>query len=424
MNSITKLSSHWLKLAFTIILFGFGSLQLIAQQYDLLIKGGHLMDPKNNIDEPMDIAIKGDKIALVQKSISSDLAAEVIDVKGLYVSPGLVDIHTHNFYGLDPKGQYSSGYSAIHPDGYTFPFGVTTVVDTGGSGWRNFVQFKEQVIDRVRTRVLVMLNIVGHGMKGSLYEQNLDDMDPKMTALVAKQYPDYIVGVKVAHYSGHQWEQIDRLVKAGELADIPVMVDFGGANPPLSLETLFMEKLRPGDIYTHIFGGGVPSRQALVDDNGKLRPFIKAAQERGVIYDVGHGGSSFSFKHAIPAIEQGIKPNTISTDSHLSSIMSGMKNMNNVMSKFLNIGMNLQEVVAASTWTPAQVIKRTELGHLSPGAIADIAVFNVLEGDFGFTEKTGIGKMMGKYKIENELTVRSGKVVWDLNGLTAPMWNE
>ena len=185
-----------------------------------------------------------------------------------------------------------------------------------------------------------------------------------------------------------------------------------------------MEKLRPGDIYTHIFGGGVPSRQALVDDNGKLRPFIKAAQERGVIYDVGHGGSSFSFKHAIPAIEQGIKPNTISTDSHLSSIMSGMKNMNNVMSKFLNIGMNLQEVVAASTWTPAQVIKRTELGHLSPGAIADIAVFNVLEGDFGFTEKTGIGKMMGKFKIENELTVRSGKVVWDLNGLTAPMWNE
>ena len=240
---------------------------------------------------------------------------------------------------------------------------MTTVVDAGGSGWRNFIQFKEQVIDRVRTRVFAMLNIVGHGMKGALYEQNLDDMDPKMAALVAKQFPDHIVGFKVAHYAGHQWQQIDRLVQAGELADIPVMVDFGGANPPLSLETLFMEKLRPGDIYTHIYGGGGFGRQALVDPAGRLRPFIKAAQERGIIFDVGHGGSSFAFKHAIPSMQQGIKPNTISTDSHMSSIMSGMKNMTNVMSKFLNMGMNMQEIIAASTWKPAQVINHTELGH-------------------------------------------------------------
>lgn len=416
--------NNFIKFTFTIALLAICSLQVMGQEYDLLIKGGHVIDAKNNIDEPMDIAIKGDKIALVQKSIGEDLASEVIDATGLIVSPGLIDIHTHNFYGLDKRGQYSNGYSAIHPDGFTLPYGVTTVVDVGGSGWRNFVQFKEQVIDRVRTRVFAMLNIVGHGMKGALYEQNLEDMDPKMTALVAKQYPDHIVGVKVAHYSGHRWEQIDRLVQAGEMADIPVMVDFGGANPPLSLETLFMEKLRPGDIYTHIYGGGGFGREALVDPAGRLRPFIKAAQERGVIFDVGHGGSSFAFKHAIPAMEQGIKPNTISTDSHMSSIMSGMKNMTNVMSKFLNMGMNMQEIIAASTWKPAQVIKHTELGHLSEGAIADIAILNVLEGNFGFTEKTSIGKMMGKYKIENELTVRSGKVVWDLNGLTAPLWNE
>ena len=185
-----------------------------------------------------------------------------------------------------------------------------------------------------------------------------------------------------------------------------------------------MEKLRPGDIYTHIFGGGGFGRQAIVTPVGTLRPFIKAAQERGIVFDVGHGGSSFAFKHAIPALEQGIKPNTISTDSHMNSVMSGMKNMNNVMSKFLNMGMDLNEIITASTWTPAQVINRPELGHMSQGAIADIAIFNVLEGTFGFTEKTGVGKMMGKYKIENELTVRSGKVVWDLNGLTAPLWNE
>ncbi|MDN3688127.1 amidohydrolase/deacetylase family metallohydrolase [Cyclobacterium jeungdonense] len=395
-----------------------------AQQYDLLIKGGHVMDPKNKINEVMDIAIAGNEVALVEKNIAADLAGQVIDASGLYVCPGLVDIHTHNFYGLDPYGQYSSGYSSIHPDGFTFPYGVTTVVDTGGSGWRNFIQFKEQVIDRVRTRVLAMLNIVGHGMKGSPYEQNLNDMDPKMTAMVARQYPEHIVGIKVAHYSGHQWEQIDRLVEAGERANIPVMVDFGGANPPLSLETLFMEKLRPGDIYTHIFGGGGFGREAIVDKGGNLRPFVKAAQERGIVYDVGHGGSSFAFKHAIPAMEQGLKPNTISTDSHMSSIMSGMKNMNNVMSKFLNMGMNLNEVITASTWTPAQVINRPDLGHLTPGAEADIAILNVLEGDFGFTEKTGEGKMMGSQKIENELTILAGKVVWDLNGLTAPLWNE
>ncbi|NHE59926.1 amidohydrolase/deacetylase family metallohydrolase [Cyclobacterium sp. GBPx2] len=416
--------SLWLKFSLLPILIYSFTLPLAAQQYDILIKGGHLMDPKNNIDEPMDIAIKGEQVALVQKNISSELAVQVIDASGLHVCPGLVDIHTHNFYGLDPYGQYSNGYNSLHPDGFTFPYGVTTVVDTGGSGWRNFRQFKEQVIDRVRTRVLAMLNIVGHGMKGSPYEQNLNDMDPKMTAMVARQYADHIVGIKVAHYSGHQWEQIDRLVEAGKMANIPVMVDFGGANPPLSLETLFMEKLRPGDIYTHIFGGGGFGREAIVDLGGNLRPFVKTAQERGIVYDVGHGGSSFAFKHAIPAMEQGLKPNTISTDSHMSSIMSGMKNMNNVMSKFLNMGMNLNEVVTASTWTPAQVINRPELGHLSVGAEADIAILNVLEGNFGFTEKTGEGKMRGKHKIENELTIKAGKVVWDLNGLTAPLWDE
>ncbi|SEJ35070.1 dihydroorotase [Cyclobacterium xiamenense] len=420
---LEKISS-WLKHVGTLFLLLAGLHTATAQQYDLLLKNGHVIDPKNGIDAVMDVAIKGDEIALVQKNIASDLAGQVIDASGLYVCPGLVDIHTHNFYGLDPYGQYSNGYSSIHPDGFTFPYGVTTVVDTGGAGWRNFVQFKEQVIDRVQTRVLAMLNIVGHGMKGSPYEQNLNDMDPKMTALVARQFPEHIVGVKVAHYSGHQWEQIDRLVEAGERANIPVMVDFGGANPPLSLETLFMEKLRPGDIYTHIFGGGGFGREAIIDMGGNLRPFVKAAQERGIVFDVGHGGSSFAFKHAIPAMEQGIQPDVISTDSHMSSIMSGMKNMNNVMSKFLNMGMSLNDVIAASTWIPAQVIKRPEFGHLTPGAGADIAVLNILEGNFGFTERTGMGKMMGKQKFETELTIRSGKVVWDLNGLTAPMWDE
>jgi dihydroorotase len=393
-----------------------------GQQYDILIKGGHLLDPKNGINETMDIAIKEDRIALVAKNISGDEAFQVIDASGLYVSPGFVDIHTHNYFGTDPHSEYSNGYNALHPDGFTFPYGVTTVVDTGGAGWRNFIHFKQLVIHRLQTRDLAMLNIVGHGMRGSPYEQNLNDMDPKMTAMVARQFSDLVVGIKIAHYSGHQWEQIDRLVEAGEMANVPVMVDFGGANPPLSLETLFMEKLRPGDIYTHIFGGGGFGRQALVDPTGQLRPFIFEAEKRGIVYDVGHGGASFSYKNAVPAMEQGMKPHTISTDSHLRSVLSGMKSMTNVMSKFLNLGMSLEEVVTASTWTPAQVINRTELGHLSDGAIADLAIFNVLEGEFGFTERTGVGKMMGTQKIENELTIRAGQIVWDLNGLSASHW--
>ena len=401
----------------------FASLGLFAQQYDILIKGGHAFDPKNNIDKVTDFGITNGKVARVSSNIPTSEGKVVVNAVGLYVSPGFIDIHSHNYHGVNPNTEYNNGFNALNPDQFTFRTGVTTVVETGGSGWRNFVHFKEQVIDRVQTRVLAMLNIVGEGMKGNPYEQSLTDMDPKMTALMARQYSNHIVGVKLAHYNGHDWEPIDRLIEAGTLANIPVMVDFGSATPTLSLETLFMEKLRPGDIYTHVFGG-MPgsSREAIVDENYKIRPFIAAAQKRGIVYDVGHGGASFSYKIAVPAIKAGILPNTISSDSHGRSVQSGMKDMTNVMSKFLNMGMSLKEVIAASTWIPANVIKRQELGHLSEGAEADLTIFNVREGDFGFTERTGVAKMKGTKKIEVEMTMRNGKVVWDLNGLSASSW--
>lgn len=400
---------------------------LSAQDFDILIKGGHVIDPKNDIDQIMDVAIADGKIARVADNIPASSATKVVDAKGLYVTPGFVDIHAHNFFGVDPETEYSNGYNALHPDGFTFRSGVTTVVDVGGAGWRNFSQFKTQVIDRVQTRVLAFINIVGHGMKGSPYEQNLNDMDPKMTYLVARRYPE-IVGIKLAHYVGHDWEPVDRLIEAGKMADLPVMVDFGSADPPLSLQTLFMEKFRPGDIYTHVYGGGGSGREAVVDENGKLRPFVLEAQKKGVIMDVGHGGASFFYANAVPAIQQGLKPNTISTDSHLRSSNAGMKDMSNVMSKFLNLGMSLQEIILASTWTPANVIKRSDLGHLSEGTEADLTVFSVRNGDFGFTERAGSiekgrnYKMRGNKKLEVELTLRAGKIVWDLNGLTAEEW--
>jgi dihydroorotase len=394
---------------------------LMAQEYELLIKGGHVIDPKNEIDGPMDIAINDGTIESVASNISEDSAERVVNAEGLFVTPGLIDMHSHNYYGTEPYRSYSNGFLALPPDGFTFRAGVTTVVDVGGAGWTNFQHFKDQVIDRSQTRVLAFINIVGDGMSGAP-EQNLNDMDPRMTSITANRFSE-IVGVKIAHYSGNDWEPYRRTVEAAENAGIPVMVDFGGATPPLPLEELFFDVLRPGDIYTHAYGGGVAVRQAVTDEEGNLRPRMLEAQERGIIFDVGHGGGSFFYSVAVPAMEQGLMPDVISTDIHRGSMNDGMKDMLNVVSKFMNLGMSLQEVIHASAWKPAQVIQREELGHLSEGAGADIAIFRLHEGEFGFLDSRGYLKP-GTQKLETELTIRAGRVVWDLNGLAAPLWNE
>ncbi len=215
--------------------------------------------------------------------------------------------------------------------------------------------------------MFAFLNIVGPGMKGGAIEQNLGDMDPKLTALVAKQYEDYIVGIKLAHYSGPEWDPLIRTVEAGNMADMPVMIDFGGNRPHLSLERLLMDELRPGDIFTHCYAN-VGGRTAIVDENGKVRPYVWEAQKKGIVFDVGHGGGSFVFDQAMPAMEQGFLPNSISTDLHTGSMNGAMKNMMNVMSKLLNMGMPLNEVIETSTWDPAKYINHEELGHLSEGA--------------------------------------------------------
>ncbi len=391
-----------------------------AQSYDILIKDGHVIDAKNGIDGELDIAINEGQIVRVDRNISAADAATVIDARGKYVTPGIIDMHTHNFHGVD--GEYlSDGFHGLPPDGFTLRAGVTTVVDVGSSGWRNFPDFKQQTIDRSKTRVLAFLNIVGLGMKGDAHEQDLRDMDAKLTAVTAKRYSDVVVGVKVAHYAGPEWDPVERSVEAGNLAGVPVMVDFGGVIPELSLETLLMEKLRPGDILTHTFAH-VKGRIPIVDSTGNLESFVRDAQQRGIVFDVGHGGGSFLFKQAIPATQQGFRPDVISTDLHIGSMNGGMKNMANVMSKFLNMGMSLQQVISASTWAPAQVIKREELGHLSEGAIADVAIFTVRQGQFGFLDVRN-NRMNGSQKLECELTIRDGKVVYDLNGIASQAWD-
>ena len=399
----------------------FAGLTLHAQSIDILIKNGHVIDPKNGIDGIRDVAIVDGKISAVSANISSDDAKQVVDAEGLYVTPGLIDIHGHHFWGTRFGRYLRNSYAALPPDGFTFRAGVTTVVDAGSPGWRNFQQYIEQTIEPSKTRVLAFLNIVGDGMSGGAREQNLMDMDAKLTAMVAQQYKEYIVGVKLAHYYGPEWTPTERAVEAGRIADIPVMIDFGGHDPPLSLETLFMEKLRPGDIFTHCYAN-VDGRESVVDDNGKLQSFALPAQERGIIFDVGHGGGSFLFAQAIPAVRQGLKPNSISTDLHTGSMNAGMKDMANVMSKLLNIGMDLEEVIEASTWKPAQIIQRTELGNLDVGAVADVAILNVEEGKFGFVDVKGF-KIEGDKRIVCELTLKDGNIMYDLNGISKPLWN-
>ncbi len=386
-----------------------------AQKLDVLLKGGHLIDPKNNIDKPMDVGMTEGKITEVAERIPEESADKVIDVSGLYVTPGLIDMHVHVFLGNDPDAYIANGATSVMPDGFTFRSGVTTVVDAGSSGWRNFPLFKEQTIDKAQTRVLALLNIVGTGMLSRFEEQNVTDMNPVMTSnMITKLYPDILVGIKSSHYWG-DFTQVDRAVEAGKMAKVPVMVDFGEHDPPNSIESLFMEHLRPGDMFTHTYSYGPKQRETIVDENGKVKPFVFEAQERGIIFDVGHGGGAFSWRQAVPATEQGFKANVISTDLHTQSMNGGMKDLSNVLSKFMAMGFSLNEVVSRATWVPAQVIDRPELGHLSVGTEADVAVFGLREGDFGFLDIRG-ERLQGNRKLETELTIRAGKVVWDLNG--------
>lgn len=387
-----------------------------AQSYDLLLKGGHVIDPRHEIDELLDVAVKDGRIARLAKNIRSAEAAQTIDVSGLYVTPGLVDIHVHVYAGTGMRGAYS-GDNSVYPDGFTFRSGVTTAVDVGSSGWRNFEDFKFRVIDRSKTRVLAMLNIVGRGMGGDEIEQNLEDMDPAATAAMMKKHPATIVGVKTAHYEGPEWDPVDRAVEAAAAGGGVVMVDFGRFHPARPFDELVLEHLRPGDIYTHAYLGRVP----MFDADGRVRSFLFEARKRGVKFDVGHGAGSFWWAQAIPAIRQGFWPDSISTDLHISSMNSGMKNMLNVASKILNQGVPLYEVVRMSTSNPAEQIHRPELGRIAVGDEADLAVLRLDAGRFGFLDVRNT-VAYGTKLLVCELTLRGGKVMWDLNGRAGTPW--
>jgi dihydroorotase len=385
-------------------------------RYDLLIQGGHVIDPRNGISAVRDVGIQGGKIAAVAPRLDPKDALKTVNAAGLYVTPGLVDIHVHVYAGTGERGSYA-GDNSLYPDGFTLRVGVTTVADAGCAGWRNFEDFKQRIIDRSRTRVLAFLNIVGHGMRGPKFENDLSDMEAAPAAEMAKRYPGLIVGFKTAHYEGPEWTPVEHAVEAGTMAGIPVMVDFGTDRPERPLYDLLTKKLRPGDIYTHCYSG---LRHELTDA-GKVNPGMVEGRQRGVIFDVGHGGGSFAWRVAVPAIRQGFLPDSISTDLHIGSMNAGMKDMLNLMSKFLALGLSLDDVILRSTWNPAKEIHHQELGNLSVGSPADVTVLRLETGRFGFTDMYG-ARMDGNRKLTCELTVRNGKVVYDLNGISRPEW--
>jgi dihydroorotase len=406
-----------------VIVLAFLSFATRAQQatppFQILIKGGHVIDAKNNINEPMDIAIYNGKIARVSKNIDTTMASQIVNAQGMFVTPGLIDMHAHVFYGFETDHYLSNGTTAVLPDQSTFRSGVTTVVDAGGAGWKSFALFKKNIIDNSQTRVLSLLNIVGEGMRGiEPYEQDLNDMDAKRTADAAIANKEHVVGFKVAHYTGSDWTPIQRGVEAGKLADMPVMIDLNSIF--FSLEQLFSKYLRPGDIYTHTF---IQSTRGVVEPivdlkTRQFKPFVLEAQKKGIVFDVGFGGGSFNFGQALPAIKAGFYPNTMGTDLHKGSVNGAMKDQLNVLSTFLAMGMKLQDVIKASTWMPAQVIKREELGNLSVGSVADLAVLSMRTGSFGFRDVSG-NKHSGTEKLECELTIRAGRIVYDLNAISS-----
>lgn len=393
-----------------------------ARPYDLILKGGQVVDPANSINQPLDVGIAGGKIARVAPDLPVSEAAQSLDVGGLYVTPGILDIHTH-VYPFRPTAK--SYIECVNADAHLFAAGVTTTVDAGTAGWQHFLDFKEGWIDRAKVRILAFLNIARSGMVDADSEQHLPDLNPQVAASLALAFPETIVGIKSAHYWTRKpwdaqhpaWASVERAIEAAALCGRPVMVDFWPRPLQRSYPDLLLNHLRPGDIHTHVFAQQFP----VLSPEGKVHDFLFAAREKGVRFDLGHGAASFWFRNAVPALRGGFPPDSISTDLHMSNLNGPVHSMLHTMSKFLNLGMPLAEVIRRSTRVPAQMIGRPELGTLSAGAEADVAVFKLHEGQFGFADCGG-ARLVGRQKLECLLTLRAGQIVYDPGGLSLPDW--
>lgn len=395
----------------------------MPQKLDLLLKGGHVIDPANEVDGVRDIGIKHGRIARVEERIDIDEADKFIDVSNLVVAPGLIDMHVHAYHTRLHKEGNTVG--SLNADAHFLKEGVTTCVDTGTAGADEMDHFRETVIDKAKTRILAYVNIAAPGMGD--HEQTVSNFDVKKAAEAASAHDDVVVGIKTAHYwtndpfdAAHPpWASVDASVEAGELCMMPVMVDFWPRPPERPYADLILKHLRPGDIHTHVFARQFP----IVDDEGKVYDYMREARTRGIHFDLGHGAASFWYRNAVPALADRFPPDSISTDLHMGNINGHVHSMLDTMSKCLAMGMPLQEVIYRSTVTPARALRRPHLGNLSIGAEADLVVLGVLQGNFHYRD-CGWGLLAGDYRLEAALTLRAGQIAWDRHGLSCPHFTQ
>jgi len=375
----------------------------MSEQYDVLIKGGTVLDPANGVQGVLDLAIVDGKVAGVGTDLGQ--ADSVVDAAGCYVVPGLIDLHTHVYTDVSIFG--------IEADDLCPRTGVTTSIDTGTAGWINYRGLERYVMERSSTRILAYVNLSGVGLPWRRGEMVFDGyISAEECAQTVLNHPDTALGVKVRLYKGVGGDADVRdllqiALEAANRCEKPLMVHV--SNTDVTLGEL-IRYLRPGDIVTHCFHGTHPA--SIVDKKGKVLSEAWDARDRGVIFDIGHGLGSFSYDVSRAAMEDGFPPDTISSDIHSFSIDGPVYDLPTTMSKFLNLGMPLEEVIRRSTIESAKVIDRDDdLGHLGVGAVGDVGVFEVEKGTFELTDSAK-QVLMGEQRLVCKASVRDGKIWW------------
>jgi dihydroorotase len=350
-----------------------------SQRYDLVIRGGRVIDPANGVSALRDVAILDGRIARVAESIAADGARSAYDATGRIVTPGLIDVHVHVYEGVSSVG--------IDPDVIGIGRGVTALIDGGSAGATTFPGFRQYIVNRARTRVYALLNIATPGMTVRNETADMTLLDADATAQAVRANRDIIVGIKVRMLAGipdgADIEVMRRTRAAADAAEVPVMVHIGGQTSPLPR---ILDLLRPGDIVTH----AMRRQGSVLDGNGRVMPEVLEAVRNGVHLDVGHGRGNLDFDVAEQILAQGVRPTVISSDVHTGNAAGPVFDLPTTLSKFLHMGMTLEQVIECATATPAKLFAfGRELGTLAEGTPADIAIFELTEGDYPLMDSGG-----------------------------------